>query len=74
MRRPLASGYASLGRAIQNITLQIMPVAQDRDCGRARLVRRSALEWAINCDFRLFSESARWFFPEVTYGLFVTEA
>ncbi len=31
-----------------------------------------ALEWAINCDFRLFAENTRWFFPEVGYGLFVT--
>lgn len=31
-----------------------------------------ALEWAINCDFRLFAENTRWFFPEVSYGLFVT--
>ena len=31
-----------------------------------------ALEWVINCDFTLFADNARWFFPEVTYGLFVT--
>jgi enoyl-CoA hydratase/carnithine racemase len=31
-----------------------------------------ALEWAVNCDFRLFADNARWFFPEVTWGLFVT--
>lgn len=31
-----------------------------------------ALEWAVNCDFRIFAEDARWFFPEVSYGFFVT--
>lgn len=31
-----------------------------------------ALEWAINCDFRLFAHDTRWFFPEVSYGFFVT--
>lgn len=29
-------------------------------------------EWAINCDFSLWAESARAFFPEVSWGLFVT--
>src|SRR5690606_23205792 len=31
-----------------------------------------ALEWVVNCDFRIFADDARWFFPEVTWGLFVT--
>lgn len=31
-----------------------------------------ALEWVINCDFSVFSRETRCFFPEVTYGLFVT--
>ena len=31
-----------------------------------------ALEWIINCDFCIFAENARWFFPEVSYGFFVT--
>ncbi len=31
-----------------------------------------ALEWVINCDFRVFADDARWFFPEVSYGFFVT--
>ncbi len=30
------------------------------------------LEWAINCDFPIWAESARGFFPEVSWGLFVT--
>lgn len=29
-------------------------------------------EWAINCDFPLWSQSARGFFPEVSLNLFVT--
>jgi len=29
-------------------------------------------EWAINCDFPIWAESARGFFPEVTLNLFVT--
>ncbi len=29
-------------------------------------------EWAINCDFPIWSESARAFFPEVSLNLFVT--
>lgn len=31
-------------------------------------------EWAINCDFPLWAESARAFFPEVSLNLFVTGA
>ena len=30
------------------------------------------LEWEINCDFALAAEGTRFFFPEVTWGLFVT--
>ncbi|NNF79378.1 MAG: enoyl-CoA hydratase/isomerase family protein [Rhizobiales bacterium] len=29
-------------------------------------------EWAINCDFPIWAKSARGFFPEVSWGLFVT--
>ena len=32
------------------------------------------LEWMINCDFVLVGEGARFFFPEVSWGLFVTGA
>ena len=32
------------------------------------------LEWAINCDFPLWAEGARGFFPEIHLGLFVTGA
>jgi enoyl-CoA hydratase/carnithine racemase len=31
-------------------------------------------EWAINCDFPIWAESARAFFPEVSLNLFVTGA
>ena len=31
-------------------------------------------EWAINCDFPIWGESARGFFPEVSLNLFVTGA
>lgn len=31
-------------------------------------------EWAINCDFPIWAQSARGFFPEVEWGLFVTGA
>jgi enoyl-CoA hydratase/carnithine racemase len=31
-------------------------------------------EWAINCDFPIWGESARGFFPEVSLGIFVTGA
>ena len=58
--------------AIQNITLQIMQSRKIVIAAVHGWCVGGALEWAFNCDFRLFSESARWFFPEVTYGLFVT--
>lgn len=58
--------------AIQNITLQIMQSRKIVIAAVHGWCVGGALEWAVNCDFRLFSESARWFFPEVTYGLFVT--
>lgn len=31
-------------------------------------------EWAINCDFPIWAETARGFFPEVSLNLFVTGA
>ncbi|MGE3831445.1 MAG: enoyl-CoA hydratase/isomerase family protein, partial [Parvibaculaceae bacterium] len=30
------------------------------------------LEWAINCDFPIWAESAKGFFPELKWGMFVT--
>ncbi|MCZ6859346.1 MAG: enoyl-CoA hydratase/isomerase family protein [Alphaproteobacteria bacterium] len=32
------------------------------------------LEWAIDCDFPIWAETARAFFPEISLGLFVTGA
>ena len=32
----------------------------------------AGMEWAINCDLALWGESARGFFPELEWGLFVT--
>jgi len=32
----------------------------------------AGFEWAINCDFTLWAEGARAFFPEVSWGLFAT--
>jgi len=58
--------------AIQNITIQIMQSRKIVIAAVHGWCVGGALEWAINCDFRLFSENTRWFFPEVTYGLFVT--
>lgn len=58
--------------AIQNITLQIMGSKKIVIAAVHGWCVGGALEWAVNCDFRLFSENARWFFPEVSYGLFVT--
>jgi enoyl-CoA hydratase/carnithine racemase len=30
------------------------------------------LEWMINCDFAIAAQSARFFFPEIAWGMFVT--
>src|SRR5204862_4569880 len=30
------------------------------------------LEWVINCDFAIAAEGTRFFFPEISWGLFVT--
>jgi enoyl-CoA hydratase/carnithine racemase len=58
--------------AIQNVTLQIMQSRKIVIAAVHGWCVGGALEWAINCDFRLFADNTRWFFPEVTYGLFVT--
>jgi enoyl-CoA hydratase/carnithine racemase len=58
--------------AIQGITLQIMRSKKIVIAGVHGWCVGGALEWAINCDFRLFADNTRWFFPEVSYGLFVT--
>lgn len=58
--------------AIQAVTVQIMQSRKIVIAAVHGWCVGGALEWAINCDFRLFAEKTRWFFPEVTYGLFVT--
>ncbi|WP_426131335.1 enoyl-CoA hydratase/isomerase family protein [Pararhizobium sp. PWRC1-1] len=58
--------------SIQNITVQIMRSRKIVIAAVHGWCVGGALEWAVNCDFRIFSEKARWFFPEVSYGLFVT--
>lgn len=58
--------------AIQGITLRIMRSKKIVIAAVHGWCVGGALEWAINCDFRLFADNTRWFFPEVSYGLFVT--
>jgi enoyl-CoA hydratase/carnithine racemase len=58
--------------AIQGITHQIMRSKKIVIAAVHGWCVGGALEWVVNCDFTLFSDNARWFFPEVTYGLFVT--
>jgi enoyl-CoA hydratase/carnithine racemase len=58
--------------AIQRITHQIMRSRKIVIAAVHGWCVGGALEWVINCDFTLFADNARWFFPEVTYGLFVT--
>lgn len=58
--------------AIQRVTLQIMQSDKIVIGAVHGWCVGGALEWAINCDFTLFADNTRWFFPEVSYGLFVT--
>lgn len=58
--------------AIQQITVRIMHSRKIVIAAVHGWCVGGALEWVINCDFRLFADSTRWFFPEVGYGLFVT--
>lgn len=58
--------------AIQDITLRLMRSRKIVIAAVHGWCVGGALEWVINCDFRLFAENTRWFFPEVSYGLFVT--
>lgn len=58
--------------AIQNVTLGIMQSSKIVIGAIHGWCVGGALEWAVNCDFRLFADTTRWFFPEVTYGFFVT--
>lgn len=58
--------------AIQQVTLKIMESDKIVIAAVHGWCVGGALEWAINCDFRLFADTTQWFFPEVSYGLFVT--
>lgn len=58
--------------SIQRITLHILQSRKIVIAAVHGWCVGGGLEWAINCDFRLFSDNARWFFPEVGYGFFVT--
>ncbi|TMV02481.1 enoyl-CoA hydratase/isomerase family protein [Brucella haematophila] len=58
--------------SIQAITLKIMGSKKIVIAAIHGWCVGGALEWAINCDFRIFAKTARWFFPEVSYGFFVT--
>jgi 1,4-dihydroxy-2-naphthoyl-CoA synthase len=58
--------------SIQDITLQIMQSRKIVIAAVHGWCVGGALEWVVNCDFRLFADTTRWFFPEVGYGLFVT--
>lgn len=58
--------------SIQAITLKIMGSKKIVIAAIHGWCVGGALEWVINCDFRIFAKTARWFFPEVTYGFFVT--
>src|SRR5690349_3414746 len=58
--------------AIQKVTHQIMRSKKVVIAAVHGWCVGGALEWVINCDFTLFADNTRWFFPEVTYGLFVT--
>lgn len=58
--------------AIQHVTDRIMQSRKIVIAAVHGWCVGGALEWVINCDFRLFADDTRWFFPEVSYGLFVT--
>lgn len=58
--------------AIQQITVRIMQSRKIVIAAVHGWCVGGALEWVINCDFSLFADNTRWFFPEVGYGLFVT--
>jgi len=60
----------AIQRATQAITLGAKPVV-----GAIKgWAVGGGFEWAINCDFPIWAESARGFFPEVSLNLFVTGA
>ena len=60
----------AIQRATQAITLGPKPVVGAINGWAVG----GGFEWAINCDFPIWGESARGFFPEVSLNLFVTGA
>lgn len=58
--------------SIQNVTRLIMQSDRIVIAAVHGWCVGGALEWVVNCDFRIFADNARWFFPEVSWGLFVT--
>lgn len=58
--------------AIQHVTTQIWESERIVIAAVHGWCVGGALEWTLNCDFRIFADDARWFFPEVTLGFFVT--
>ncbi len=58
----------AIQRATQSITLGAKPVVGAINGWAVG----GGFEWAINCDFPIWSESAKGFFPEVSLNLFVT--
>lgn len=60
--------------AIQRATVSIMFGAKPVVGAINGWAVGGGFEWAINCDFPIWAESARGFFPEVSLNLFVTGA
>ena len=63
-----------LVRAIQRATEAIMFGAKPVVGAINGWAVGGGFEWAINCDFPIWAESARGFFPEVSLNIFVTGA
>lgn len=61
---------AAIQRATESITLGAKPVVGAINGWAVG----GGFEWAINCDFPIWAESARAFFPEVSLNVFVTGA
>ena len=60
--------------AIQRATVAIVFVAKPVVGAINGWAVGGGFEWAINCDFPIWAESAKGFFPEVSLNLFVTGA
>ena len=58
--------------AIQSVTREIVLGAKPVVGAINGWAVGGGFEWAINCDFSIWAESAKAFFPEVQWGFFVT--